>query len=54
MSLSTLADLIALLAAAGGIGALIWVSARGDPERDREDEARDYFDAHGRWPDDAG
>ena len=23
----------------------------GDAERDREQEARDYFDAHGRWPD---
>jgi hypothetical protein len=24
----------------------------GDKDRDREDEARDYFDQHGRWPDD--
>jgi hypothetical protein len=23
----------------------------GDADRDREQEARDYFDAHGRWPD---
>jgi hypothetical protein len=24
----------------------------GDEDRDREDEARAYFDRHGRWPDD--
>jgi hypothetical protein len=23
----------------------------GDADRDREQEARDYFDEHGRWPD---
>jgi hypothetical protein len=23
----------------------------GDADRDREEEARTYFDAHGRWPD---
>jgi hypothetical protein len=29
------------------------VGVAGDRERDDEDRARDYFDAHGRWPDDA-
>ena len=24
----------------------------GDRDRDREEEARAYFDRHGRWPDD--
>jgi hypothetical protein len=24
----------------------------GDRDRDREEEARQYFDRHGRWPDD--
>jgi hypothetical protein len=24
----------------------------GERDRDREQEARDYFDEHGRWPDD--
>ena len=24
----------------------------GEVDRDREQEARDYFDLHGRWPDD--
>ena len=28
------------------------VGVRGDRERDREVEARRYFDEHGRWPDD--
>ena len=23
----------------------------GENERDREDQAREYFDRHGRWPD---
>jgi uncharacterized membrane protein len=27
------------------------VGVRGDRERDREAEAREYFDRHGRWPD---
>ena len=27
------------------------VGVRGDVERDREAEARTYFDEHGRWPD---
>jgi hypothetical protein len=28
------------------------VGASGEVERDAEDEARAYFDQHGRWPDD--
>ena len=28
------------------------LGVRGDRDRDREDRARAYFDAHGRWPDD--
>ena len=27
------------------------VGVKGDLERDREEEARAYFDRHGRWPD---
>jgi len=29
---------------------LFRTGAAGDQERRREDEARDYFDRHGRWP----
>ena len=43
--------------AAGVLGVLsifglIWFAAQGDPERDAEERARLYYDAHGRWPDD--
>jgi hypothetical protein len=27
------------------------MGASGEVDRDREQEARDYFDAHGHWPD---
>ena len=27
------------------------IGASGDRDRDREEEAREYFDRHGRWPD---
>jgi hypothetical protein len=29
---------------------LFRAGAAGERERDREDEAREYFDRHGRWP----
>ena len=41
-----------------GAGIAVWllslfyrVGASGDKDRDAEDEARRYFDRHGRWPD---
>lgn len=34
------------------IGVLIWVVAKGDPERDSEESARLFYDVHGHWPDD--
>lgn len=42
---------------AGAAGAILLlnvlyrVGVSGDAERDREAAARDYFDEHGRWPD---
>jgi hypothetical protein len=30
---------------------LFRAGVRGDRERDREEEAREYFGRHGRWPD---
>jgi hypothetical protein len=30
---------------------LFRTGAAGDREREREDEAREYFDRHGHWPD---
>jgi hypothetical protein len=29
---------------------LFRIGVEGDKERDREEEARRYFDEHGRWP----
>ena len=43
-----------------GAGLSVWllnimyrVSVKGERDRDREDEARAYFDEHGYWPDEA-
>jgi len=43
-----------------GAGLAIWllnllvrIGISGDRERDEEDAARDYFDRHGHWPDEA-
>jgi hypothetical protein len=32
---------------------LFRIGVSGDKDRDREEEARDYFSAHGHWPDEA-
>ena len=43
-----------LVAAGISVWLLNWfyrLGVRGDRERDQEDRARTYFDAHGRWPD---
>lgn len=32
---------------------VLWrMGVEGNKDRDREEEAREYFDEHGRWPDD--
>ncbi|HUR87186.1 MAG TPA: hypothetical protein VMY78_17800 [Solirubrobacteraceae bacterium] len=33
------------------LNVLYRIGVSGDAERDREEEARTYFDEHGRWPD---
>jgi hypothetical protein len=41
--------------AVGMLNLFFRIGVSGDKERDAEDAARDYFDLHGRWPDeDAG
>lgn len=35
------------------LNVLYRVGVSGDAERDREEEARTYFDEHGHWPDEA-
>lgn len=34
---------------------LVWIIARGsgEPDRRAEEAARDYYDVHGRWPDES-
>lgn len=32
------------------VNVLFRIGAEGDKDRDREQEARDYFTEHGRWP----
>jgi hypothetical protein len=33
---------------------VLWrMGVEGNKDRDREEEAREYFDAHGYWPDEA-
>jgi uncharacterized membrane protein len=41
-----------------GIAVMVWMinwmfqlSVKSNRDREREEEARDFFDAHGRWPD---
>jgi len=33
------------------LNVLYRIGVSGDAERDREEDARTYFDKHGRWPD---
>ena len=33
------------------VSLLLRIGVEGDRDRDREEEARDYFTKHGRWPD---
>jgi hypothetical protein len=35
------------------LNVLYRAGVRGDVDRDREEDARSYFDAHGYWPDEA-
>jgi hypothetical protein len=45
-----------IVSAGLAVYAMSWLyraSVDGDRVRDEEDAARDYFDAHGRWPDEA-
>jgi hypothetical protein len=34
-----------------GVFVIMWASRTGPAERDAEDAARDFYDVHGRWPD---
>jgi hypothetical protein len=49
--LSTIATVIATIGGVGLIVFLIWAAKSGHGERDEEEAARDFFSAHGHWPD---
>jgi hypothetical protein len=52
---TSIEGLAALWGAGLSVALLNWlhrVGVAGDHDRDDEDEARAYFDRHGRWPDD--
>jgi hypothetical protein len=54
-SLIGLEGFVLFIGVAGSIlllNVLYRIGVSGDAERDREEEARTYFDEHGRWPDD--
>jgi len=47
----TIANVLATIGGLAAIAGLVWIAWRGDPDRHREDDARAFFDRHGRWPD---
>ncbi len=44
-------SVLAVVGSLGAIGWLIWIGLTGDREREEEEAAREFFDRHGRWPD---
>ena len=49
----TIWSIIALLGAFIVIGVIAYFIATGRNDRDDDEAARDYFDEHGHWPDEA-
>jgi hypothetical protein len=47
----TIANYIAVVLGIGALLYLVWLAAHPDVERHDEDDARAFFDEHGRWPD---
>jgi hypothetical protein len=43
--------IIGCLGAFLSIAALLYIAAKGHDERHAEDRAREFYDAHGHWPD---
>jgi len=35
------------------VALLAWFAGRSQGDREEEEAARDYYDAHGRWPDES-
>ena len=45
--------IFACVAAFAMCAVVVYFLISGRSDRDREEEAREYFDAHGHWPDEA-
>jgi hypothetical protein len=46
-------SIVAVLGALFVIALVIWGLLSGRDDRDKEEAAREYFDEHGHWPDEA-
>jgi hypothetical protein len=44
---------VGVIGALGAIGVLAYYASRGQEDRVAEEEAREFYDAHGRWPDES-
>ena len=44
---------ISMVLGTGMCAVIIYVLAAKDDSREKEEAAREYFDAHGHWPDEA-
>jgi hypothetical protein len=44
---------ISIVLATGMCGVIVYFLIKGDDGREREEAAREYFDQHGHWPDEA-
>jgi len=49
----TIWSAIAVISGLGMCGVVVYFLITGRNDRQREEEAREYFDAHGHWPDEA-
>lgn len=47
----TIANYFAVAFGLAALFYLVWLAAHPDKERHAEDDAREFFDEHGRWPD---
>ena len=49
----TIWSIIGVLGGLLTVGVVFYFLITGRHDRDREEEAREYFDEHGRWPDES-
>lgn len=46
-----IANIVAVLGGVALVAGLIWAAKTGNGDREAEAAAREYYSAHGRWPD---